>query len=90
MHISSNSPSMDEWQVVFARRSARSSCARRISLQTKPSKRVRTFLSATFCSRFHSYFFETPSADSSSHSWIDLTGNLSVQQEGAHRASYKD
>jgi len=94
MQMSSHSPSMDEWQAVFADRSAPSSCAHRKSPLCRSSKNFSRVLLSTVLFNSNLSFFETTSADSSSHLWICLsgicTGNLSVQQEGAHRASYKD
>ena len=76
MHISSYSPSMDEWQVVVADRSAPSSCARRKSLPRRPSKIFPDIFASKSLLVSGAYFFETPSADRSSHSLIRLSGVL--------------
>lgn len=75
MQISSNSPSMDEWQVVVADRSAPSSCAYRSSLSRRSSENSPTVLSKSLLVPY-AHFFETSSADPSSHLWICASGLL--------------
>lgn len=93
MHISSYSPSMDEWQVVVAHRSAPSSCAYRNSLSRRSMQNSPTVLSKSLLVPY-AHFFETPSADPrvirGSAYPAFCTGNLSTKQEGAHCASYED